>query len=150
MSSYPTWLNVPEAKARIVQINNDVQKMLLEKNTLLRLLGERVEDEQQKPRGVAATATGGGGTAPAPRTSLLSIIEAAMAGAPPERAWTVGELREAVAKTHPERRPQPKDSSLFSSSLAQALKAKHPRFVTVGRGHGRGSPRRYQLAPKSA
>ena len=75
---------------------------------------------------------------------MLDLLERIIAQGPASKGWTVGELREELAKIDPSRAGVGNASSLISSALVQALRAKHPRFVG-GKG-GRGHARKYRLA----
>ena len=75
---------------------------------------------------------------------MLDLLERIISQGPPNQGWTVGELRDALVKIDPVRAGVSNASSLISSALVQALRAKTPRFVG-GKG-GRGHARKYRLA----
>lgn len=78
---------------------------------------------------------------------MLDLIEKVMMSDSVEKAWTVGELRANISKIDPSRVSAANASALISSALAQALRAKQPRFQ--GSKGGRGHAREYRLAART-
>jgi hypothetical protein len=79
---------------------------------------------------------------------MLDLLERIITNGPANKGWTVGELRDELAKLDSVRASVANASSLISSALVQALRAKRPRF-SGGKG-GRGHARKYRLAKSGA
>jgi hypothetical protein len=75
---------------------------------------------------------------------MLDLLARIIDSGPPNKGWTVGELRSALVTLEPARAAPSNASALISSALVQALRAKNPRFV--GTKGGRGHAREYRLA----
>jgi hypothetical protein len=75
---------------------------------------------------------------------MLDLLARIIDGGPPNKGWTVGELRDRLRAIEPARAAPANASALISSALVQALRAKSPRFV--GTKGGRGHAREYRLA----
>jgi hypothetical protein len=114
-----SWFNLRAGRARLVEIAAEIAELHRE-HALLRSLLKRSGAEPKSGRGRRRRASG---------PTLASLLAAIIKAGPKEKAWTAGELADALAKKHPGRVPGENPSSLVSATLAQELRSKAPLFV---------------------
>jgi len=140
------WFSPTAVRARLGQIDRELEVPRAERVLLLQVLGQQPlasAPPSVQPRSLPAGSRGrrrsreGGST-------LLDLLAQVIERGVPNRGWSVGELRDELAKVAPERLKVPNASSLISAALGQSLRSKSPRFV--GTKGSRGRAREYRLA----
>jgi hypothetical protein len=150
-SAAPHWFNPAAARNHLQHIEREIERLNHERALIGQLLGQAFG----RLKGVASSISSSiSGTFAPPRRagrkprgggpSMLDLLERIIANGPANKGWTVGELRDELAKLDSVRASVANASSLISSALVQALRAKRPRFAG-GKG-GRGHARTYRLA----
>ena len=115
-----SWFNLRAGRARLLEIAGEIAELRREHALLRSLLKRSGAEPTSGRRGRRRRASG---------PTLASLLAAIIKAGPKQKAWTAGELAEALAKKHPGRVPGKNPSSLVSATLAQELRSKAPLFV---------------------
>ena len=120
-----SWFNRAAAGTRLIEIGTEMRALQQEYQLLKALLMDSptpfdgLDPVSAFPR--QAHSTG--------EPTLSALIARIMKAGPEGRAWTVGELTEAIRVRHPGRLSGKSPSSLISATLSQDLRSKQPVFV---------------------
>lgn len=146
------WFNAAAARLRLSQLDRELEQLRMERALLVQVLGQgRAVSPAHAllAAGAAPHRTGRAGRRTRDgRPSVLDLLERIISQGPPNKGWTVGELRDQLKTIEPSRANAVNASALISSALVQALRAKKARFI--GSKGGRGHAREYRLAKPTA